>query len=423
MLVEFCTKNFMSIKDEARLSLVARRSSDRRETHLVTPEQHHGITDPLVRSTAIYGPNASGKTNLLIALSVMKTTVTSSFQAHDELPMVPFAFDPALRSKPSDFEIVLILDGIRYQYGFSATSKAVVDEWLFAWPRGRVQLWFERSEEDYEFGQKLRGPKDTWKKATRNDALFLSTAVALNSKQLKPIYDWFLENLHIGPSGEWGAGLTVGCCRPDNEAGGIHKEHIIDFLNKADLSIKDIRVNEREFTETQIPDDFPTSVREVLKREMAGKKISRVNFVHNVGDVQDFELDLSVESDGTQRFFALAGPWLDVLREGSLIAVDELEQSLHPALVRFLIECFHDPALNKNGAQLIFTTHNTSILDQDVFRRDQIWFCERNKAQETQLYPLTQFRPRKKYENLERSYLSGRYGALPYLSPFNGAIE
>ena len=423
MLVEFCTKNFMSIKDEARLSLVARPSGDRRATHLVTPRHHRGVPVPLVRSAAVYGPNAAGKTNLLLALSAMQATVMSSFQMTNRLPMVPFAFDPALESEPSILEVVFVLDGIRYQYGFSATSSVVIDEWLFAWPRGRVQTWFERSGEQFEFGQKLLGPKHIWKKSTRPDALFLSTAVALNSKQLKPVFDWFRKSLHIVPIGEWINAFTTERCRRDSRTDGINKEHIVDFLKKSDLSISDIRVRDKEVTTEEMSDEFSHILSEKIKENLVGKKIPEVAFVHNVGENAEFELNIGVESRGTQRIFALAGPWLDVLREGSTLVVDELEQSLHPTLVRFLVGCFHNPMLNERGAQLIFTTHNTSILDQNVFRRDQIWFCERNDAQETQLFPLTQFHPRKKHENLERSYLAGRYGALPYVRSASSLVE
>ena len=424
MLIEFSAKNFMSIKDEVRLSLVARPFADRRETHLVTARGENGIRPvPLVRSAAIYGPNASGKTNIILALSAMKATVASSFQAPDDLPMIPFAFDPECHSKPSVFEVVFILNGVRYQYGFSATSEAVVDEWLFAWPRGRVQTWFERSGERYEFGQKLRGPKDTWKKATRSDALFLSTAVTLNSEQLKPISDWFLKTLHIAQVGGWSEAFTTARCRESSQTDGVSKQDILDFLNRSDLSIKGIRVDDREFKADQIPGELPPSVREEMKKNLVGKNIPEITLVHDIGNHQDFELDIRLESHGTQRIFALAGPWLDVLKRGSIIVIDELEQGLHPALVGFLIDCFHNPALNRKDAQLVFTTHNTSILSQDSFRRDQIWFCERNRAQETRLFPLTQFHPRKKYENLERSYLSGRYGALPHLRSFDETVR
>lgn len=132
----------------------------------------------------------------------------------------------------------------------------------------------------------------------------------------------------------------------------------------------------------------------------------------STGEIVLFELD--DESDGTKKLFSIAGPWLDTLRNGFVLFVDELHDSLHPVLVRYLVSLFHDKSINTKNAQLIFSTHDTSILSQDVFRRDQIWFCEKSEEQCTELFPLSDFRPRKGHENLERGYLSGRYGALPY---------
>lgn len=422
MLVEFSVKNYMSIKDEIRLSLVARPSPDRRDTHLTIPEVIEGVrSTPLVNSTAIYGPNAAGKTNLILALAAMQEIVLRSSQGLEELPAVPFAFDPDCQTSPTVFEVIFILDGVRYQYGFSVTSSTVIDEWLFAWPRGRVQMWFERNNGIYDFGQKLIGPKQVWEQATRSNALFLSTAVSLNSKQLKPIFDWFRKTLHIATVGGWGNGFTMARCSDDSHGEDINKHEIINFLNRSDLSIKDIRIVDEKFTTDQIPVEIPSAAREELVKDLVGKNVQRAVLTHNTGKEKDFELDLELESHGTQRIFALAGPWLDILKNGCIVVMDELEDSLHPALVRFLVDNFHNPLINRNGAQLIFTTHNTSILSQHVFRRDQIWFCERNKGQETQLFPLTQFHPRMKFENLERSYLTGRYGALPYLRQYSEA--
>ena len=424
MIVEFSVKNFMSIKGEVRLSLVARPFPDNGDTHLFTPELAKGNRSiPLVHSAAIYGPNGAGKTNIIIAFSTMQEIIRTSTQGHDKLPVVPFAFDPECQSQPSVFEIVFILDGVRYQYGFSTTTKTIVDEWLFAWPRGRVQVWFERNNEHYEFGQKLIGPKNVWKKATRPNALFLSTAVTLNSLQLKPIFDWFLNGLKISRDGTWGKGFTTGRCCSERHENGVNKLEIIDFLNRSGFSIKDIRIVDEKFSPDQIPNDWPSAVQEQFIKDLVGKKIPRIFLVHDTGNEENYELDLGVESHGTQRMFSLAGPWRDTLKEGSTIIMDELEDSLHPALVKFLLDSFHNPSKNKMGAQLIFTTHNTSILNQDNFRRDQIWFCSRNGGQETELFPLTEFHPRKNFENLERSYLTGRYGALPYFRHFSQTDE
>ena len=415
MLVDFTTSNFMSIKDEACLSLVARPSADRDDTHVVVPK----LPEPsspirLLRTAAIYGPNAAGKTNLLMAMSAMQAMIKNSSQSMDELPVVPFEFDPACRERPSVFDVTFILEGVRYQYGFSATKSRVFGEWLFAWPRGRPQAWFERVMDNFDYGPNLPGPKRTWEAATRPDSLFLSTAVALNSKHLKPVSDWFSESLHVAAAGAWSDSFTTSLCRSGSKNDRITKNDILDFLNSADLSVKDIMVVDVEFPAEELPKALPASVREQIEKDVKGKKFPQVFFLHDVGDGDPIELDLGVESHGTQRLFALAGPWLDVLGKGATIVFDELEDSLHANLVKHLINSFHSTSINPNGAQLIFTTHNTSILNQETFRRDQVWFCERNRRFETELFPLTRFHPRKGFENLERSYLAGRYGAVPF---------
>ena len=421
MLIEFSVANFMSIKDEVRLSLVAGPGKELRKTHVVTSSLNEGVRSiPLLRSAAVYGANAAGKTNLLRALRTMRHMVARSNQDLGELPVTPFRFDPDCEARPTTFEAMCFAEDVRYQYGFSATRDAVTREWLYAWPRGRVQLWFERERagnggDVFKFGDRLSGDKEVWRRATRPDALFLSTAVSLNSSQLRPVFDWFTGNLHVAGVGGWANVFSLEYCRDGRKAA------LLEFLRTADLAISGLRVVEQEFSPETLPDDMPPAVKEDIGKKLAGAKVVNLRLRHDTKDGRPVELDLDEESDGTQKIFALAGPWLDTLEKGHVIVFDELHDHLHPSLVRFLVERFHDPSVNAKGAQLIFSTHDTSILSQDVFRRDQIWFCERNARQETGLFPLTDFRPRKGIENLERSYLAGRYGAVPHFPRFRRA--
>lgn len=412
MLVEFAVENFKSIRDEARLNLVAGHGDEQRDTHMVKPELSGDVhNEPLVRSVAIYGPNAAGKSNLVSALRTMKYVVTHSTEQLAELSVTPFRLDPDCEDEATMLEVLCIAEGVRYQYGFRATRHHVTDEWLFAWPRGRLQVWFERTENTWKFGPKLTGDKKVWQRATRPNALFLSTAVSLNSEQLRPIYDWFEKRLKVIDAQGWSNLYSMTWCRDQR------KPEIVDFLNAADLGIADVRVVEKEIQPRQLPRDLDPDWKQHLVEKFDGKRYPELRLSHSTGSNFPSELKLGDESDGTKRIFALAGPWLDSLKNGNVIVFDELHASLHPALVRFLVDQFHDPRLNARGAQLIFTTHDTSILNQDVFRRDQIWFCQRNEKQETRLFPLTEFSPRKGLENLERSYLNGRYGALPFVEP------
>lgn len=410
MLIEFSVTNFRSIKEEACLSLVANRDKKHGDSNLVEPKlAENGRPIWLLRSAAIYGANAAGKTNILRGLSTMRNIVLRPSDHLDKLPVTPFQFDPECHTLPTSFEVTCVADGVRYQYGFSATPYEVTDEWLYAWPSGRMQVWFERSrsetsgEPSWKFGRKLAGDREVWRRATRPQALFLSTAVSLNSTQLLPLFNWFSERLHVASLGGWGSGFSLEYCNKN-------QTDIVDFLTAADLAVTDIRIVEEDFS----PEMFP-ELKDLDEKFPGEKTIVNVFLRHQPKGGKSAELEMDEESHGTQKMFALAGPWLDSLDKGNVIVFDELHDNLHSALVRFLINCFHDPEANPYGAQLIFSTHDTSILDRDVFRPDQIWFCERNEHLETRLFPLSDFRLRRSVEDLEKAYLAGRFGALPYI--------
>ena len=416
MLIEFSVTNFRSIKEEACLSLVANRDKKHGDSNVVEPKlAEDGRPIWLLRSAAIYGANAAGKTNLLRGLSTMRNIVLRSSDHLDELPVIPFLFDPECQTLPTSFEVICIADGVRYQYGFSATPHEVTDEWLYAWPSGRMQVWFERSrsetsdEPPWKFGRKLTGDREVWRRATRPQALFLSTAVSLNSTQLLPLFNWFRERLHVASFGGWSPRFSLEYCDKN-------QTDIVDFLTVADLAVTDIRIVEKDFSPEMLPKGMSTELKKEITEKLAGKRtVEDVFLRHQPIGGKSAELEMDEESHGTQKMFALAGPWLDSLDKGNVIVFDELHDNLHPALVRFLINRFHDPEANPYGAQLIFSTHDTSILDRDMFRPDQIWFCERNAHLETSLFSLSDFRPRRGVENLERAYLAGRFGALPYI--------
>ena len=415
MLIEFSVTNFRSIKEEARLSLVARPDKEHEDSTFTVESPVEGAKPiRLLRSAAIYGANAAGKTNMAMGLKAMHDIVLRSSGSLDELPVTPFRFDPACSTRPTSFEVVCVAEGVRYQYGFSATADEVTDEWLYAWPSGRPQIWFERNRGEsaesssWKLGGKLTGDREVWKRATRANDLFLSTAVALNSKQLQPIFDWFRKRLHVVGVGGWDYDFSVCYCVRDRAA-------VVDFLTAADLAVADIRIVEKAFSPDMLSRDMPPKLRETIAETFAARKMEDIFLQHQPRGGTPDELDMDEESHGTQKMFALAGPWLDSLAEGNVIVFDELHDHLHPELVRFLVSRFHDPSANPHGAQLVFTTHDTSILDRDVFRVDQIWLCERNDRLETTIFPLSDFRPRKGVENLGRAYLSGRFGALPYI--------
>lgn len=416
MFIDFNVKNFRSFHEQQMFSLIKSKSDEHPNNAFSI---HENSNFSLLKTVAIYGANASGKSNFLKALSTMKRIVTGNYQRGDKLPITPFKLNSSTIDQPTEFEITFIVDNVRYQYGFSASATQIYDEWLFAYPKGHAQKWFERiwdqktQSYDWKFSSFLLGSKQIWLQSTRENALFLSTAVQLNSEQLKPIFDWFNDILHFSNSDGFTPVFTANLCE-DN------KSDILEFLKTADFHISDINVEKKELNISDFPTDMPEQLKDFLAKNLKGEKGLRLETIHIDNNGKQVPFDFHDESDGTQKFFAFAGPILDVLRNGYVLCIDELNVNLHPKLVKFLVELFHHPESNPKNAQLIFTTHETSILTQDVFRRDQIWFCERSKEQSSILYPLSDFSPKKGKENLELGYLSGRYGALPFIRTFKG---
>lgn len=418
MLIEMSVANFRSLRDRQTFSLTKAKGDEQVAGNTFKTVAANEFE--LLRSAAIYGPNASGKSNFLLALQIMKRVVlesATSLQRGDKLPVTPFRLNQTTAGQPCEFEVTFIVNQVRYQYGFAATQERIHEEWLLAYPRGRAQRWFgrtwdaQRQRYDWESGSNLSGEKQLWQKSTRDNALFLSTAVQLNSEQLQPVYDWFKNTLRMANIRGWDPTFSVSLCETDKKA------RVMDFLHAADLNIEDILLEKEPFDVQSLPAEMPEHVRELIAGDMKGKQIVNIQTVHKDSDGKLVVFDFDDESDGTKKLFAFAGPWIDALTNGYVLFIDELHDNLHPRLVQFLVQLFHSNETNPNNAQLIFTTHETSILNQEVFRRDQIWFCEKDSEQATVLYPLTDFSPRKGRENLELAYLSGRYGALPYIRP------
>ena len=422
MLIEFRVTNFRSFRDEQILSMVADKGSEHRETHTLDT----GIRnfDRLIASAAIYGPNAAGKTNLLKALQYMKSVVedSASVGPGSVVNHNPFKFDILTREAPSEFEVTFADSetGSRYQYSFSLNAERVHKERLVEY-KARSNLLFERlfipkkGAYEWHFGKSFKGNRTVWRDATRQNALFLSTAVQLNSAQLLPVFTWFQKRLvPVVGANTFNMGLTLKLL---SEPGG--KERLLPFVREADFGIADVEVHRETWKPGQ------TLIQQGLLQqfslfEAGGPNeepiASKVLFTHRSPKTDGpIQLDLADESNGTQELFRTAGAWLNVFANGEILLIDEIDSSLHPLLVKFLIDRFHSPKINKCNAQLIFTTHNTSLLNQDIFRRDQIWFVEKNEDLSSTSYPLTDFSPRKD-EIIEKWYMRGRYGALPVLT-------
>ncbi len=419
MLVEFRVKNFRSLRDEQVLSLVASKDKTQQDTNTLTT----GISAAplLLRSAVVYGANASGKSNLIKALQYMRGVVAESataIQPGQPFAVQPFRLDAQSANEPSAFEITFLIDGVRYQYGFAMTPQRIVSEHLLVYKAFKPQRWFTRQfdaesgKDVYDFGPGLKGPKNLWEGATRQNSLFLSMAVQLNSEALRPVFDWFVNRLVIfNEQAQLNPHISIQMLQQANG-----RKEICQFLSAADISITDIDVETRKVPGQTLHFDLVAGKTEVRTEEM---EEHRLRF-HHVTEQGRAVFELQDESNGTRNLLFLAGPVLDILGKGLTLVIDELDTSLHTLLVRELVRLFHRPDINTGGAQLIFTTHDTSLLDApDLLRRDQIWFVEKDRDQASSLVALSEFSPRKN-EALERGYLMGRYGGVPFLSPALG---
>lgn len=414
MLIEFRSQNFRSLRDEQVLNLVASTDKTLLDSHALATGLK--AAPHVLRSAVVYGANASGKSNLIKALQYMRGVVLESAtlqpgQTFDRLQ--PFKLDNASATQPTTFEVTFILEGVRYQYGFAMTAQRIIGEHLLVYKAFKPQRWFERHFDEvtgkdiYEFGSGLKGAKHLWEGATRSNALFLSTAVQLNSDALRPVFDWFANRLVIfNEQSPLSPQFSMQMLKQESQ-----RKAICDFLRAADISIADIEVATRQATVHSIRFDLATGKRE---EGLAEQTVDEVRY-HHATPNGTVAFDLLDESNGTRNLLFLAGPVLDILSQGLTLVVDELDTSLHTLLVQSLVRLFHRPEINTGGAQLIFTTHDTTLLDAyGLFRRDQIWFVEKKQDQSSELFALLDFSPRKN-EAIERGYLQGRYGALPFL--------
>jgi uncharacterized protein len=422
MLIEFQVQNFRSFKERQTLSMVGSPLSEHEKSN--TFDSKLKGFDRLLRSAVVYGANAAGKTNLMRAVQFMQAFVLSSASTTGaaQYPYRPFKLSKMTRGAPSEFEITFVQNGVRYEYGFSIGPKQIEREWLVehvqsrSRTRGRKlfeRTWDKRAEKyNWDFSSFFKGERSTWSNSTRAEALFLSTATQLNSLQLRPVFDWFQKKLVV-VSGQTTLNESLSLQLWDEPDG---KERLLPFLKEADLGIVDVQIQKESLP---LGGRIIVQASQPMLQQRPGQPtpdILKVTLSHASDDPKyPVGFDFEEESSGTQILFKTAGAWLNVIRNGEILLFDEIDTNMHPKLLMFLIQKFHSDSTNRKNAQLICSTHNTSLLDQrDLFRRDQIWFVEKDATGASRLYPLTDFSPRND-EVIEKWYMRGRYGALPVL--------
>lgn len=421
MLIAFSVENYKSIRDLQTLTLEART-----DDHL---EWSNVIEDGklrLVKTVAIYGPNASGKSSVIEAMIWLRNFVLESSregQAGDAIGVQPFLLSTETENAPTHLEVEFRHNGHDYRYGFEVSTKEVCSEWLYRKsPTAKEARLFTRE------GQKIEVSVSNFKEGkgleerTRSNALFLSVCAQFNGEQSGKVLGWMQQFRNVFGLNESGF-FAFTAERLQNPK---HRALLLELAQKADFNINSLRSELEQITEEKLPVGMPI---EMKKRLMQEKILTAdIKTTHQKLDAQneragDVEFDLEEnESSGTQKFIALSGPIMHTLEEGSILLVDEFEARLHPRLTQAIVDLFQSPA-NKRNAQLIFATHDVTLMDPERFRRDQVWFCEKDQTGATELFTLADMnsslvRPTSKFS---RQYMLGLFGAVPQLAHFQEA--
>ena len=429
MLIQFSVKNYKCFKEEAKLSMVA-SNYDRttRWTDNVIEVPKFNLN--LLRSAVIYGANASGKSRLLDAMAFMQRFIFSSqkdTQVGELIKTEAFKLNTETENQPSLFEINFIIDNELFRYGFEVTQKAVVSEWLYHRPNTKEVELFYRDYQTFDVHKKEKKLKLLVDNdMVRDNALLLSVAAQNNDKFAIKILNWIRMHFNILTEDSRFLGYSISKLNKKDS-----KHEILQFLKNADFNIVDLKpvvVNAEE-----LPNEMPKRLKELLLKKInedGDSVFSDVSVFHKKYDVdnkavgvENFSLDDN-ESLGTKRFFALSGPIINTLKDGKALIIDELDAKLHPNLVSKVVSFFNAMDTNPHNAQLIFNTHDRSLMSSELFRRDQVWFTKKDRYGAVTLYSLDGFKTdngekARNREDYETNYARGKYGAIPYLNDFN----
>ncbi len=419
MLIEFSLANSRSFAAEQTLSLSASKLKDERVGRVLRTDAPHTLD--ILNSAIILGKNGSGKSTFVDAMAFVRRfvrTSSSASQEGEEIAFRPNLLDTDMRDKDTEIRVLFSVRDRVYQFQFSFNNKRVTKEALSIADRTvRFRKIYERAfnedggKEIYSFSDDLKGEKSVWRTSTRQNALFLSTAVQLNAESLKEPFEWLTKYFRAidATSGSY-ANYTASQCL-NNE----HKTRILQFLQRLDIDVDDIVIEDDDFDEEVLKTTFTSEFIEKAIKKVRTKS-RKVKFVHKDSDGSSVGFELSDESSGTRALFSLAGPIFDTLANGYCLVIDEINTNLHPLILHTLVDAFSDPNLNTRRAQLIFTSHDTSLLRDGYFRRDQVWFVQNDRLNRSELIPLSDYSPRKG-EALEKGYLTGRYGGVPSVAP------
>ncbi len=424
MLLRFSVSNFGSLRDKQELSMIA--------SHAIKDDPSGLIDAPELRkekvlpAAVIYGANASGKSNFVKALAHMQMLVRNSHRTGEpggSVPLKPFVLDRTYAQKSCAFCAEFLWNGARYSYGFEATREEITEEFLYVWRNGPRSMLFERALQNFEFGRSLKGRNKVIEDLTRRNSLFLSAATQNNHEELTEIAGFFRS-------------LQVDLADPTPPAmvalqlarQGLDKNSLT-LLNQIDIGVTGADVHEELVDQDTI--DKRTALLQFLEQQIGlpsevksamAENDKKLRLGHTATDGVPVFLDLEEESAGTIQLLSILGLIFSALDAGSVVVLDEFGSRLHTRAAEIILSLFNNKQTNPKGAQLIVATHDTNLLNAKGLRRDQVWFTEKDGGGATHLYPLTDIETRKG-DSIERGYLQGRYGAIPFAGPLADFVK
>ncbi len=424
MLINFTVSNFLSFKESNTLDLIATSIKEYESENLFSLERFN-----LLKGAIIYGANASGKSNFIKAMSTMKRIVFESFEqsSTSELDIMPFLLSSETDGTPTLFEVVFVMDEIRYRYGFEVSNTKVEAEWLFETSKKTEKPLFLREGDGIEIMRSFSEGKSL-ESRTRDNALFLSVVDQFNGEIAGKIMHWFSNfNTISGLSHERYKSVTFSMLENPVTSPELKK-----FYKELDLGFQDLSISKKLFDAKELPSDMPELLVKQMITDLEGAFQMEIKTLHNKYDtkhnlVDRIEFDLrSQESSGTNKLFNISGPVFDVLHDGGVLVVDELDASLHPLLTLAVTKLFNSKELNPKNAQLIFATHDTNLLNYGHYRRDQIYFVEKDPYGASEIYSLVEYKEEgkkiRKDRSYEKDYIDGRYGAIPIIGNISNII-
>lgn len=413
MLIDFTIENYKSIKEARTFSFISGACSEHNDS---IPTFDNTLEQMILPVSVLYGANGSGKTVLLNGLKDLAFLVSNSItiQEGDLLPYFSHKLDLEWTEKPTQIEVNFTVGENRYYYGISFNRIEILEEYLYTYPKNRMKKIFHRKKDIYEFSSDKSELENLSKKTLKN-RLFLSVASNWNYEKVKPAFLFLKEDLIFSlvedSYNQMNWMIYTSEKLKDDEK---FKEWVLNVFNELDFGICDMTVEIENVRNSELD-----HLGMVGSSKTDGFKKLRLETIRNGKNTNKDSVPISMpfntESDGTQKLFALLGPIYDMLNKGKIIIFDELDIKLHPLITRYIISIFQNKEFNKNQSQLLFTTHDTNLLDLNFMRRDQIWFAEKDDYGASDYYSLYNLNNVRKTENIQKNYIRGKYGAIPFL--------